>query len=78
MGQGEQQPGLAGVLGQAGAVAETIENKVRSKILQNHLTDLAYFPKLSAQLRAIIAQRKTEALKHEEHLQHMAALIHQR
>jgi type I restriction enzyme R subunit len=68
---------LGRLRGNRNAIAETIENNVRSKIIQDHLTDPAYYEKLSAQLQVIIAQRKTEALKYEEYLQKIAALIQQ-
>ena len=41
-----------------GAIAETIENNVRSKIIKEHLNDPAYYDKMSALLDEIIAARK--------------------
>jgi type I restriction enzyme R subunit len=44
------------------AVAETIENNVRSKIIKEHLNDPAYYEKMSALLDEIIAARKAKAI----------------
>ena len=56
------------------AVAETIENNVRSKILKEHLTDPSYYEKMSALLDEIIADRKAEAIEYEEYLRRIARL----
>lgn len=56
------------------SVAETIENNVRQKIVKDHLTDPAYFAKMSALLDEIIKKRKEEALDYEEYLKQMADL----
>ena len=56
------------------AVAETIENNVRSKIIKEHLNDPAYYEKMSALLDEIIAARKARAIEYEEYLQQIAAL----
>jgi type I restriction enzyme, R subunit len=56
------------------AVAETIENNVRSKILKESLSDPAYYAKMSALLDEIIAARKQKAIEYEEYLKKMAAL----
>ena len=56
------------------AVAETIENNVRSKIIKEHLTDPAFYATMSAQLQEIIALRKAKALEYEEYLQRIAEL----
>ncbi|MFC5430768.1 type I restriction endonuclease subunit R [Paraburkholderia denitrificans] len=56
------------------SVAETIENNVRSKIVKDHLTDPAYFAKMSALLDEIIKKRKEKAIDYEEYLKQMAAL----
>ena len=57
------------------AIAETIENNVRSKILKEHLTDPAYFEKMSALLAEIIEARKAKALEYEEYLRQIAELV---
>jgi len=56
------------------AVAETIENNVRSKIIKEHLNDPAYYEKMSALLDEIIAARKAKALEYEKYLQRIAEL----
>ena len=45
---------LGGLKGNKNAIAETIENNVRSKIIKEHLSDPAFYEKMSAQLREII------------------------
>ena len=59
------------------AIAETIENNVRSKIIKDHLLDPAYFEKMSKLLDAIIKFRKENAKKYEEYLKKIAALANQ-
>lgn len=56
------------------SVAETIENNVRQKIVKDHLTDPAYFAKMSALLDEIIKKRKEQAVDYEEYLKQMADL----
>lgn len=56
------------------AVAETIENNVRSHIIKNHLLDPAYFEKISKLLDEIIKFRKENAEKYKEYLQKIADL----
>ena len=56
------------------AVAETIENNVRSRIIKNHLLDPAYFEKMSKLLDEIIKQRKQNAINYQEYLQKIADL----
>ena len=56
------------------AVAETIENNVRSKIVRDHLSDPAFFEKMSALLDEIIANRKAKALEYEAYLKRIAEL----
>ncbi len=50
------------------AVAETIENNVRKKIIQDHLTDPAYFEEMSKLLHEIIKERRTNAIDYEAYL----------
>ena len=64
----------AGIKGNREAVAETIENNVRSKIIKDHLLDPAYFEKMSKLLDEIIKQRKEKAVEYEEYLQMIADL----
>lgn len=57
------------------AVAETIENNVRQKIIREHLIDPAFFDEMSKLLKEIIAQRKADALSYEEYLKRIAELL---
>jgi len=57
------------------AVAETIENNVRSKIIKEHLNDPAFYDKMSKLLDEIIAQRKAKALEYEAYLKQIAELV---
>lgn len=68
---------LGGLKGDKNAIAETIENNVRSKIIKETLTDPAYFEKMSALLNEIIAARKAKALEYEEYLKRIAELAKQ-
>jgi type I restriction enzyme R subunit len=65
---------LGEMKGNQGAVAETIENNVRSKIIKENLTDPAYFAKMSALLDEIIKLRKEKAIEYEEYLKRIGEL----
>lgn len=65
---------LGGLKGNRSAIAETIENNVRRKIIKEHLNDPAYYEKMSALLDEIIAARKAKAIEYEEYLKRIAAL----
>ena len=65
---------LGGLKGNRNAIAETIENNVRRKILKEHLSDPAYYEKMSALLDEIIAARKARAIEYEEYLRRVAVL----
>lgn len=65
---------LGNMNGNRGAIAETIENNVRSTIIKEQLTDPAYYEKMSALLDEIIAARKAKAIDYEEYLKRIAAL----
>jgi len=56
------------------AVAETIENNVRVKIIKDHLIDPAYFDEMSKILSEIIRERKVNAGDYEEYLKKIAKL----
>ena len=56
------------------AVAETIENNVRVKIVRDHLIDPAYFEEMSVLLDKIIQERKAEAESYEAYLKKIADL----
>ncbi len=66
---------LGGLKGNKNAIAETIENNVRRKIIKEHLIDPAYYEKMSALLDEIISARKTNAIKYEEYLKRIADLV---
>ncbi len=68
---------LGGLKGNRNAVAETIENNVRRKIIKEHLNDPAYYDKMSALLDEIIAARKAKAIEYEEYLKRIADLVKQ-
>jgi type I restriction enzyme, R subunit len=59
------------------AVAETIINNVRKKIIKEHLIDPAFFDKMSKLLAAIIKERKDNAISYEEYLIKIAELAKQ-
>lgn len=65
---------LGGLKGNKNAVAETIENNVRRKIIKEHLNDPAYYDKMSALLDEIIAARRSKAIAYEEYLRRIAEL----
>ncbi|MCM2250177.1 MAG: hypothetical protein NDI58_06415, partial [Geothrix sp.] len=65
---------LGGLKGDTKAVAETIENNVRRKIIKEHLNDPAYYEAMSALLDEIIAARHAKALEYEEYLKRIADL----
>ena len=56
------------------AVAETIENNIRVKIIKELLTDPAYFEEMSKLLGEIIKERKANAVSYEEYLKKIAQL----
>jgi type I restriction enzyme R subunit len=55
-------------------IAETIENNVRSKIIRQHLSDPAFYDRMSALLDEIIAARHARAIEYEEYLKRIAEL----
>lgn len=65
---------LGALNGNKGAIAETIENNVRSKIIKEHLNDPAFYEKMSALLDEIITARKAKAIEYEEYLKSIAEL----
>lgn len=65
---------LGGLKGNKDAIAETIENNVRSKIVKEHLNDPAFYEKISTLLDEIIASRKAKAIEYEEYLKRIAEL----
>ena len=65
---------LGGLKGNKTAIAETIENNVRSRIIKERLNDPAFYEKMSALLDEIIEARKAKAIEYEEYLKRIAEL----
>ena len=64
---------LGGLKGNKEAIAETIENNVRSKIIKEHLNDPAFFEKSSSAGRDH-CHPKSKAVEYEEYLKRIAEL----
>jgi type I restriction enzyme R subunit len=67
----------AGIKGNKAAVAETIANNVRSKIIKEHLNDPAFYDKMSALLDEILADLKALRIDYEAFLKRIAELAKQ-
>jgi type I restriction enzyme R subunit len=67
----------SGIKGNKDAVAETIANNVRSKIIKEHLNDPAYYDRMSKLLEEIIADLKARRLSYEQYLLRIAELAKQ-
>ena len=65
---------MTNLKGNHNAIAETIENNVRRKIIKEELNDPAYFERMSALLDEIILARKQKAIEYEEYLKRIAEL----
>jgi type I restriction enzyme R subunit len=65
---------LGGLKGNKDAIAETIENNVRSKIIKEKLSDPEYYENMSKLLDEVIAARKAKAIEYEEYLRQIAEL----
>ncbi len=63
-----------GIRSNKDAVAETIANNVRSKIIKEHLNDPAYFDRMSQLLAQIIADLKAKRLDYATYLRQIADL----
>lgn len=63
-----------GIKSDRGAIAETIENNVRKKIIKEHLSDPAFYEDMSKLLDTIIKERKAKALEYEAYLKKIAEL----
>lgn len=68
---------LGGLKGNKDAIAETIENNVRSKIIKEQLSDPAFYDKMSALLDEVIAARKAKAIEYEQYLKRIAEIVKQ-
>lgn len=65
---------LGKMKGNKGAVAEAIENNVRSKIVRERLGDPEFYDRMSQLLDEIIKARKERAIEYEEYLKRIAEL----
>jgi type I restriction enzyme R subunit len=63
-----------GIKANKDAVAETIANNVRSKIIKEHLNDPAYYDRMSKLLEEIIADLRAKRIEYEEYLKRIAEL----
>lgn len=68
---------LGGLRDNKEAIAETIENNVRRKIIKEHLNDPAYYETMSTLLDEIIAARRVKAIEYEQYLNRIAELAKQ-
>jgi len=68
---------LDGLKGNRTAIAEAIENNVRSKIIRDQLADPAFYERMSTLLDEIIAARKAKAIEYEEFLKRIAEIAKQ-
>ncbi|APO76974.1 type I site-specific deoxyribonuclease HsdR subunit protein (plasmid) [Rhizobium etli 8C-3] len=66
---------LAGLKGNREAIAETIENNVRSKIVKERMNDPDFFDRISALLEEVIRDRRAKALDYEAYLKRMAEIV---
>jgi type I restriction enzyme R subunit len=66
---------LGGLKENKDATAETIENNVRRKIIKEHLSDPAFYGKMSELLDEVIAARTHKAIEYEEYLKRVASLV---
>ncbi len=57
------------------AIAETIENNVRKKIIKEHLIDPAYFDEMSKILDELIKERKRKAIEYQDYMKQMFDLV---
>ncbi len=65
---------LGGLMGNEQAVAETIENNIRSTIIKERMSDPAFYERMSTLLNEVIADRKARAIEYEEYLKRIAEL----
>jgi type I restriction enzyme R subunit len=66
---------LGSMKGNKAAVAETIENNLRSKIVKERLSDPDFYDKMSSLLDEVIKARKEKALNYEQYLKKIADLV---
>jgi len=63
-----------GIKSNQGAIAETIANNVRSKIIKDHLNDPAFYATMSRLLDEIIADLRARRIEYVEYLRRIADL----
>ncbi len=63
-----------GIKSSRDAIAETIENNVRSKIIKDHLNDPAFYDRMSTLLDELIMSRHQKAIDYEAWLKRIAEL----
>ena len=63
------------IKGNKDAVAETIENNVRSTIIKGHLNNPAFYERMSALLDEIIAARRVKAIEYEDYLKQIGEVV---
>jgi len=68
---------LASLAGNENAIAETIENNVRSTLIREHMNDPAFFERMSALLDEVIELRRSQAIDYQAYLQRIAELASQ-
>lgn len=66
-----------GIKGNKSAVAETIANNVRSKIIREHLNDPAFYDRMSALLREILDDLRAKRIDYETFLGRIAEVAKQ-
>jgi len=64
-----------GIRGDRRAVAETIANNVRRKIIKEHLNDPAFYDKMSALLQEILDDLKAARISYEQFLKRIAEKV---
>ena len=65
---------LGGIKSNKDAIAESIENNIRSRILKERLRDPAFYEYMSQLLDEIIIERRTKAIEYEKYLKRIAEL----
>lgn len=68
---------LGALKGSKDNVAEAIENNIRRKIIREHLSDPAFYDRMSKLLDEIIAERRAKAMEYEQYLARVAEIVRQ-
>ena len=66
---------LSNLKGNQQAIAETIENNVRSRVTKEKMSDPAFYERMSSLLEEVIADRKARAIAYEEYLCRIAEIV---